>query len=152
MYIQINQHWVTIRWGLCCITYAPQTYGLTNQEIFLIALPPPTYRFVAKLLNLWIDLLVMKCQNESFELIILNDHPTVWFFYHGKPNDSKLIFWFLRCGWSNLLHSTLLSLALDRPRLYLLLPSQRNQEINFAQSTFYHSRLLLYHVQRQIIE
>ena len=69
---------------------------------------------------------------------------TVWFFYHGKPNDSKLIFWFLRRGRSDLLHSTSLSLALDRPRLYLLLPRQRNQKINFAQRTFYDSRLLLY--------
>ena len=30
------------------------------------------------------------------------------------------------------------------PRLYLLLPRQRNQKINFAQRTFYDSRLLLY--------
>ena len=30
---------------------------------------------------------------------------------------------------------------MDRPRLYLLRPRQRNQKINFAQRTFYESRL-----------
>ena len=44
----------------------------------------------------------------------------------------------------DLLHSTSLSLALDRPRLYLLLRRQRNQKINFAQRTCYDSRLLMY--------
>ena len=44
----------------------------------------------------------------------------------------------------DLLHSTSLSWALDRPRLYLPLPC-RNQKIYFAQRTFYDSRLLLYH-------
>ena len=53
---------------------------------------------------------------------------TVWFFYHGKPNDSEFIFWFLRRGRSDLLHSTSLSLALDRPRLYLLLPTPKKSE------------------------
>ena len=43
----------------------------------------------------------------------------------------------------DLLHSSSLSLALDRPRLYLLLPRQRNRKMNFAQRTFYDSRLLL---------
>ena len=44
----------------------------------------------------------------------------------------------------DLLHSTSLFLTLDRTRLYLLLPRQRNQKINCAQRTFYDSRLLLY--------
>ena len=79
-----------------------------------------------------------------FDAIKIHFVFTEWFFYHGKSNDSKLIFWFLRRGRNDLLHSTNLSLALDRPRLYLLLPRQKNQKINFAQRTFYDSKLLLY--------
>ena len=39
----------------------------------------------------------------------INEH-TVWFFYHGKPNDSEFIFSFLRRGRSAISFTALLYL------------------------------------------
>ena len=40
---------------------------------------------------------------------------TVWLFYHGKPNDSKLIFWFLRRGRSPSQHFSVFSIGSPTP-------------------------------------